>query len=165
MTSRSQLFDVEITKIIFSYDVEITGEVEGRAPVPVLNVGVRQVPHRHDVMYFTRIHFQAGTLIDNELNVKPGTPLNMEVFVFFVLLFWHPVEHGGRTKLIPYSYSERSNVYLYFVNLYFCTSVFLNFCYHQVYLDSESSSVYGLMVTGMEVTDTRDQSEPILVNG
>jgi len=78
------------------YDVEITGEVEGRAPVPVLNVGVRQ----------------AGTLIDNELNVKPGTPLNMEV-----------------------------------------------------YLDSESSSVYGLMVTGMEVTDTRDQSEPILVNG
>merc|ERR1712032_554548 len=68
-----------------------TGEVEGRAPVPVLNVGVRQ----------------AGTLIDNELNVKPGTPLNMEV-----------------------------------------------------YLDSESSSV-----TGLEVTDTRDQSEPILVNG
>ena len=35
----------------------------------------------------------------------------------------------------------------------------------KVYLDSESSSVYGLMVTGMEVTDTRDQSEPILVNG
>merc|ERR1711992_362530 len=35
----------------------------------------------------------------------------------------------------------------------------------EVYLDSESSSVYGLMVTGMEVTDTRDQSEPILVNG
>ena len=34
-----------------------------------------------------------------------------------------------------------------------------------MYLDSESSSVYGLMVTGMEVTDTRDQSEPILVNG
>merc|ERR1719189_2517019 len=70
--------------ISISYDVEITGEVEGRAPVPVLNVGVRQA----------------------------GTPINMEV-----------------------------------------------------YLDSESSSVYGLMVTGMEVTDTRDQSEPILVNG
>ena len=43
--------------------------------------------------------------------------------------------------------------------------LFLYFCYFQVYLDSESSSVYGLMVTGMEVTDTRDQSEPILVNG
>lgn len=78
------------------YDVEIIEEVEGRAPVPVLTVGVRQ----------------SGTLIDNELNVKPGTPLNMEV-----------------------------------------------------YLDSASRSVYGLMVTGMEVTDTRDQNEPILVNG
>jgi len=76
--------------------VEITGEVEGRAPIPVLNVGVRQ----------------EGTLIDNELNVKPGTPLNMEV-----------------------------------------------------YLDSASRAVYGLMVTGMEVTDTGTQSEPILVNG
>jgi len=77
-------------------EIEITSEVTGTAPVPVLNVGVRQ----------------AGTLIDDELNVKPGTPLNMEV-----------------------------------------------------YLDSESSDVYGLMVTGMEVTDTGDQSEPILVNG
>merc|ERR1712013_611277 len=77
-------------------DVVITGEVTGQAPIPVLNVGVRQ----------------AGTLIDDELNVKPGTPLNMEV-----------------------------------------------------YLDSESSEVYGLMVTGMEVTDTREQTEPILVNG
>ena len=79
-----------------SYDVEITGEVEGRAPVPVLNVGVRQ----------------DGTLVDDELNVKPGTPLNMEV-----------------------------------------------------YLDSISKDVYGLMVTGMEVTDTGNQREPILVNG
>merc|ERR1712121_213046 len=79
------------------YDVLIDEKVvEGHAPVPVLNVGVRQ----------------AGTLIDDELNVKPGTPLNMEV-----------------------------------------------------YLDSESSEVYGLMVTGMEVADTREQTEPILVNG
>lgn len=77
-------------------DIEITSEVTGTAPIPVLNVGVRQ----------------DGTLIDDELNVKPGTPLNMEV-----------------------------------------------------YLDSESSEVYGLMVTGMEVTDTREQTEPILVNG
>jgi hypothetical protein len=79
-----------------SYDVEITDTVYGAAPVPVLSVGVRS----------------DGALIDNELNVKPGTPLNMEV-----------------------------------------------------YLDSASSSVYGLMVTGMEVTDTKTQSEPILVNG
>jgi len=77
-------------------EIEITSEVTGTAPVPLLNVGVRQ----------------AGTLIDDELNVKPGTPLNMEV-----------------------------------------------------YLDSESAGVYGLMVVGMDVTDTRDQSEPILVNG
>ena len=66
-----------------SYDVEITGEVEGRAPVPVLNVGVRQVDHKNSTLcvetYFIRNYFQAGTLIDNELNVKPGTPLNMEV--------------------------------------------------------------------------------------
>ena len=62
----------------------------------MLNVGVRQ----------------DGTLVDDELNVKPGTPLNMEV-----------------------------------------------------YLDSVSAEVYGLMVTGMEVTDTGNQVEPILVNG
>ena len=66
-----------------SYDVEITGEVEGRAPVPVLNVGVRQVSCKNSTLcvetYFIRNYFQAGTLIDNELNVKPGTPLNMEV--------------------------------------------------------------------------------------
>jgi len=76
--------------------IEITDTVEASAPIPELTVGVRQ----------------SGTLIDNELNVKPGTPLNMEV-----------------------------------------------------YLDSISRSVYGLMVTGMEVTDTKDQNEPILVNG
>ena len=39
-------------------EIEITSEVTGTAPVPLLNVGVRQ----------------AGTLIDDELNVKPGTP-------------------------------------------------------------------------------------------
>jgi len=46
-------------------DIEITSEVTGQAPIPVLNVGVRQ----------------DGTLIDDELNVKPGTPLNMEVYL------------------------------------------------------------------------------------
>jgi len=106
--NKTATYDVEVEELRFRRQaefpsnfreedyVEITGEVEGRAPIPILNVGVRQ----------------AGTLVDDELNVKPGTPLNMEV-----------------------------------------------------YLDSESAGVYGLMVTGMEVTDTRDQSEPILVNG
>merc|ERR1719348_2524673 len=35
----------------------------------------------------------------------------------------------------------------------------------EVYLDQESADVYGVMVVGMGVTDTKDQSEPILVNG
>jgi len=77
-------------------EVEITSEVTGHAPSPVLNVGVRQ----------------DGILIDDELNVKPGTPLNMEI-----------------------------------------------------YLDNVSKDIYGLLVSGMEVTDTRFQTEPILVNG
>ena len=42
-------------------EIEITSEVTGTSPVPLLNVGVRQV----------------GTLIDDELSVKPGIPLNM----------------------------------------------------------------------------------------
>merc|ERR1711868_152267 len=71
-------------------------EVKGYGPTPILGVGVRQ----------------NGALIDDQLNVKPGTPLKMEV-----------------------------------------------------YLDSVSADVYGLLVTGLEVTDTGDQKEPILVNG
>ena len=47
----------------FSYDIEITSEVVGRAPIPELIIGVKQ----------------AGVLIDDELTVKPGTPLNMEI--------------------------------------------------------------------------------------
>jgi len=80
----------------FEDDVPITSEVTGFAPPPLLNVGVRQ----------------DGVLIDDELNVKPGTPLNMEV-----------------------------------------------------YLDNASKDVYGLLVSGMDVTDTQSQTEPILVNG
>jgi len=77
-------------------NIEEIEEVKGYGPTPILGVGVRQ----------------AGTLIDDELRVKPGTPLNMEV-----------------------------------------------------YLDSVSADVYGLAVTGMDVTDTGNQVEPILVNG
>jgi len=51
-------------------------------------------------------------LIDDELNVRPGTPLNMEI-----------------------------------------------------YLDNISKDIYGILVSGMEVTDTISQTERILVNG
>eukprot|EP00096_Caligus_rogercresseyi_P013723 TRINITY_DN6330_c0_g1_i4.p1 TRINITY_DN6330_c0_g1~~TRINITY_DN6330_c0_g1_i4.p1 ORF type:complete len:310 (-),score=42.92 TRINITY_DN6330_c0_g1_i4:620-1549(-) len=47
------------------YEIEITKEISGRAPIPVLNVEVRQ----------------AGLLINNELSVKPGTPLSMDIFL------------------------------------------------------------------------------------
>ncbi|XP_040583219.1 uncharacterized protein qsm isoform X1 [Lepeophtheirus salmonis] len=47
------------------YEIEITKEVSGRAPIPVLNVEVRQ----------------AGLLVNNELTVKPGTPLSMDIFL------------------------------------------------------------------------------------
>ena len=36
---------------------------------------------------------------------------------------------------------------------YFYMDLIIIITINQVYLDSESSSVYGLMVTGMEVTD------------
>ncbi|XP_042873906.1 uncharacterized protein LOC122254328 [Penaeus japonicus] len=45
--------------------IEITSEVTGTAPVPILNVGVRQ----------------NGNLVDGEINVRPGTPLTMEVYL------------------------------------------------------------------------------------
>lgn len=45
--------------------IEITSEVTGTAPIPILNVGVRQ----------------NGNLVDGEINVRPGTPLTMEVYL------------------------------------------------------------------------------------
>ncbi|XP_053987209.1 uncharacterized protein LOC128892199 [Hylaeus anthracinus] len=45
--------------------VEIRGEISESAPVPILGVGVRQ----------------GGTLVTGELNVSPGTPLQMEIFL------------------------------------------------------------------------------------
>merc|ERR1711988_576908 len=78
------------------YDIEITDEIVGRAPIPELIVGVKQ----------------DGTLIDEELTVKPGTPLNMEI---------------------------------YLVNL--------------------SADIYGLMVSGLDVTDTIQSQESLIVNG
>jgi hypothetical protein len=77
-------------------EVEITGEVTGRAPVPELTVGVRQ----------------NNLLISDELTVKPGTPLEMNIG-----------------------------------------------------LNKKSADIYGVMVSNMEVTDTREQEEILILNG
>jgi len=45
--------------------IEITSEVTGEAPVPILGVGVRQ----------------NGELVGGQVNVRPGTPLTMEVYL------------------------------------------------------------------------------------
>ncbi|EZA50719.1 hypothetical protein X777_10769 [Ooceraea biroi] len=45
--------------------IDIHDEISGAAPVPILGVGVRQ----------------GGTLVTGELNVSPGTPLQMEIFL------------------------------------------------------------------------------------
>ncbi|XP_053642387.1 uncharacterized protein qsm isoform X2 [Cherax quadricarinatus] len=45
--------------------IEITSEVTGTAPIPILGVGVRQ----------------NGQLVGSQINVRPGTPLTMEVFL------------------------------------------------------------------------------------
>ena len=59
-------------------------------------------------------HFilNVGYVIDDELTVKPGTPLNMEIS-----------------------------------------------------LDQKSKDIYGLLVSNMRVTDTRDQEENLIING
>lgn len=81
---------------ITELDILTTNETIGRAPEPILGVGVRQ----------------AGKLVTNELNVSPGTPLQMEI-----------------------------------------------------YLDKDSAPIYGLLVTHMQVTDTKTQEETIIYNG
>lgn len=82
---------IELNRIL-----DIATELTGKAPDPVLGVGVRQ----------------GGRLIAENLNVSPGTPLQMEIF-----------------------------------------------------LDSNSSSVYGIGVNYMQVSDTRNQEETIIFNG
>lgn len=77
-------------------ELEITTSLTEHAPEPVLGVGVRQ----------------GGTLVTGELNVSPGTPLQMEI-----------------------------------------------------YLDKKSAAVYGILVTHMQVTDTKAQEETIIYNG
>ncbi|GLV39679.1 quasimodo [Carabus blaptoides fortunei] len=76
--------------------LEITRSYEQTAPKPELGVGVRQ----------------NGALVTGELNVSPGTPLQMEIF-----------------------------------------------------LDKSSAPIYGLLVTHMQVTDTKNQEETIIFNG
>uniref|UniRef100_A0A0A9X8F6 Phthiotriol/phenolphthiotriol dimycocerosates methyltransferase n=1 Tax=Lygus hesperus TaxID=30085 RepID=A0A0A9X8F6_LYGHE len=77
-------------------ELDITQTVTKEAPQPKLQVGVRQ----------------AGELVSGELNVNPGTPLQMEIF-----------------------------------------------------LDKESAPIYGLLVSYMEVSDTKKQEETIIFNG
>lgn len=77
-------------------DLEITTSYTEIAPQPQLQVGVRQ----------------GGTLVSGELNVNPGTPLQMEI-----------------------------------------------------YLDKSSAPIYGLLVSYMQVTDTKTQEEVIIFNG
>lgn len=77
-------------------DLEVTTTLTGRAPEPMLNVGVRQ----------------GNEPVTGELNVNPGTPLTMEI-----------------------------------------------------YLDKESAHVYGVLVSYMQVTDTKQQEETIIFNG
>lgn len=45
--------------------IDIGGVISGVAPLPMLSVGVRQ----------------GGKLVTGELNVSPGTPLQMEIFL------------------------------------------------------------------------------------
>ncbi|XP_019755286.1 uncharacterized protein LOC109534151 [Dendroctonus ponderosae] len=77
-------------------DLETTTSLIGMAPQPNITVGVRQ----------------SGRLVTGELNVSPGTPLQMEIS-----------------------------------------------------LDSESTPIYGLLVTHMQVSDTKAQEETIIYNG
>ncbi|CAD7076855.1 unnamed protein product [Hermetia illucens] len=77
-------------------DLDITMSYTKNAPEPIIDVGVRQ----------------GGQRVTGELNVSPGTPLVMEIF-----------------------------------------------------LDKTSAPVYGLGVTYMEVTDTKNQEETIIFNG
>ncbi|XP_019874868.1 uncharacterized protein LOC109602854 [Aethina tumida] len=77
-------------------EFEFTTSLTEKAPEPILGVGVRQ----------------AGKLVTGELNVSPGTPLQMEIF-----------------------------------------------------LDKNSAPIYGLLVTHMQVTDTKAQEETIIYNG
>lgn len=80
----------------FLRDIEITTTLETNAPEPILKVGVKQ----------------GNSLVNGELNVKPGTPLTMEI-----------------------------------------------------YLDKESAPIYGLLVSFMRVSDTKQQDETIIFNG
>ncbi|BES97934.1 Zona pellucida-like domain [Nesidiocoris tenuis] len=77
-------------------NLDITQTVVKEAPQPKLQVGVRQ----------------GGEIVSGELNVNPGTPLQMEI-----------------------------------------------------YLDKTSAPIYGLLVSYMEVSDTKKQEETIIFNG
>ena len=115
---------------LYSYEIEITSEVTGRAPTPELTIGVKQSGKCYNFFFILTFHYRykenmmklntlishliinPGYVIDDELTVKPGTPLNMEIS-----------------------------------------------------LDQKSKDIYGLLVSNMRVTDTRDQEENLIING
>ncbi|CAH1183023.1 unnamed protein product [Ceutorhynchus assimilis] len=93
LISRRQVFPAGFEEPI---DLETTTSLIGMAPQPNITVGVRQ----------------SGKLVTGELNVSPGTPLQMEIS-----------------------------------------------------LDPASTPIYGLLVTHMQVSDTKSQEETIIYNG
>ena len=72
-----------------------------------LSIKIEYIQHNTKLCFLI-----TGYVIDDELTVKPGTPLNMEIS-----------------------------------------------------LDQKSKDIYGLLVSNMRVTDTRDQEENLIING
>lgn len=59
------LFHLNNLIISFYRDLEITTSLDAKAPEPVLKVSVKQ----------------GGNLVSGDLNVSPGTPLQMEIYL------------------------------------------------------------------------------------
>lgn len=55
----------DLTQNVAFSELDITTTVDARAPQPILGVGVRQ----------------NGEIVTGELNVSPGTPLSMEIYL------------------------------------------------------------------------------------
>lgn len=58
-------YKTSIFKFCSSRDIELTTTIENNAPEPMLKVAVKQ----------------GNSLVNGELNVKPGTPLTMEIYL------------------------------------------------------------------------------------
>ena len=96
MAKQETVFKKNVFLILICREIEIISNITKYAPEPIINATVRQ----------------DGKIIQNELKVAPGTPLQMEIF-----------------------------------------------------LDRDSSSIYGILVKHMSVSDTRSQDETLILNG